>query len=269
MNPFDTKLRITDNLNLIGDAAGNNKTAQALVAKMPSDAFTLFLGDLNDRGPSSKQLIQYIMDNPEKMDSTHSNHGEMFTDFYKRTSMPDRRPRYEKEIFLMNGGGRTLSSYRDGDDTDTLVQTLIPKDHIDWLDGRPMYRYTDGFFFSHAPIMTGRSFEQITSLGEGFYPYVDAISRGNLLWNRYAIDGFHPEIGPKISVYGHNSRSKPVLFCKSYRNGIKITSNDQFHELLDIDKGECYGICIDTSPSEMLTGLHLPTMTFYYQDYID
>lgn len=57
------------NLNLVGDAEGNLKTVQALMAKMPQDAYTLLLGDINDRGPDTKGLIQFIMDNPEKIDS--------------------------------------------------------------------------------------------------------------------------------------------------------------------------------------------------------
>ncbi len=257
---------------MIGDSAGQILTVKALLAQMPSDAFTLFVGDLNDRGPSTKSLIQYIMDNPDKMDSLDSNHGEMFTDFYKKQMFPHTyTARYDSGVFLDNGGGRTLMSYREGDTTDALICDLIPKDHIDWLDSRDMYKHTDGFFFSHAPIFTPHTFASITNRGGGFTgpAGADAHSRGNLLWNRYPSAKFHPEIGPLINVYGHNSRSKPVLFCKSYQNGIKLTSNDQFKELLDLNKGEVWGIDIDTSSSRVLTGLHIPSMTFYQQDCID
>jgi hypothetical protein len=270
--PFDTKNQITDNLNAIGDAAGNFLTVQALLAKMPQDAFTLFLGDLNDRGPRTKQLIQHIIDNPDKMDSVDSNHGEMFVDFYKTQMLPGQHlPRYDAGVFLGNGGGKTLASYRDGDTSSALVCNLIPYSHIKWLDTRPMYRYNDKYFFSHAPIFIDHTFEKITSRGQGFYGFQrpDPVSRGNLLWNRYPYAGFHNEIGPKINIYGHNSRSKPVLFCKQYQNGIKITSNDQLKELLELNAGQVWGIDIDTSSSSVLTGLHLPTMTIYQQDYID
>lgn len=259
-----------ENLNLIGDAEGYLKTVQALMAKMPQDAGTLLLGDINDRGPDTKGLVQFIMDNPETIDSIFSNHMEMFIDFYKRMTLGGNyRPRYESQIFLDNGGGRTLMSYRDDDNSDVNVNKLIPKEHIDWLDSRPMYHMTDKFFMSHAPVPIDKTFAQMIDRGNGFLERQCPISRGNLLWNRFDHPKFHPEIGEKINIYGHMSRSKPVLFCKQYQNGIKITSQDQFHELLEINKGNVYGICIDTARAGYLTGLHLPTMTLYYQEIID
>lgn len=89
------------------------------------------------------------------------------------------------------------------------------------------------------------------------------------MWNRNSHDGFHPEIGNKINIYGHMGRSKPVLFCEQYAKGIKITSQDQLTELLDLNKDKVYGMCIDTTKYGYLTGLHLPTMTLYYQEIID
>ncbi len=256
------------NLNVIGDAAGNYLTVQALLEQMPEDAFTLFLGDLNDRGPRTNQLIQDIIDNPDKMDSIDSNHGEMFVDWFKATiGVEGYRRKYDQGVFLMNGGMQTIHSYITDPDKPYIQQINV--DHINWLDARPMCLQNDQFFFSHAPVFIAHSLDQLTSRGNGFYDGVDPVSRGNLLWNRYAHAGFHPEIGNKINIYGHNSRSKPVLFCHQYQNGIKITSNDQFHELLEINKGQVYGIDLDTSASGILTGLHLPTMTLYSQNYID
>ena len=49
-------------MNLIGDIAGNFKTLLALLKKMPDDE-PIGLGDLNDRGPRSREVFDFFMKN--------------------------------------------------------------------------------------------------------------------------------------------------------------------------------------------------------------
>ena len=48
---------------VIGDIHGCFDTFMALVAKLPKDAKICLAGDLIDRGPKSRQVVQYVMDN--------------------------------------------------------------------------------------------------------------------------------------------------------------------------------------------------------------
>lgn len=61
----------------IGDIAGNFKTLKALLDKLPNKKVIL-LGDPNDRGPRSNEVIQFIMDNQDKL-----------TDYLKEFGMGD------------------------------------------------------------------------------------------------------------------------------------------------------------------------------------
>ena len=45
---------------IIGDVHGNIKTLMALIKQLPSDEKLCFVGDLIDRGPSGKDVIDYV-----------------------------------------------------------------------------------------------------------------------------------------------------------------------------------------------------------------
>jgi hypothetical protein len=100
-----------NNFNVFGDVVGNELTLKALLAKMPQDAEALCLGDPNDRGPRSKQVIEFLMQNGR---TVFSNHTHMFTEEWKQSAMPGAYPRYyDSNIFFGNGGEYTMKSYAD------------------------------------------------------------------------------------------------------------------------------------------------------------
>ncbi len=216
-------------LNIIADVAGRFDELIALVAKMPSAEF-LFVGDLHDRGAQSKQVIEWVMENAKCL---HSNHGDMFVDYYEQGGA------YVDDIFLHNGGLETLKSYDVplSYDLRTLVKNTrakIPKEHIEWLKTRPFYYSNNEIFVSHASrwqsIYTEKTLKSLCETG----PY----NSDSLLWNRtmpLSLDG-------KFQVYGHNGR---------------------------MEKFEDYAICIDDCFSKKLTGIHWPTKEIYQVAYKD
>lgn len=49
-----------DNFWVIGDVAGEYDALLELVALLPKDAKLVFVGDLNDRGPMTKEYLYYM-----------------------------------------------------------------------------------------------------------------------------------------------------------------------------------------------------------------
>ena len=248
-----------NNYNVFGDLAGNKKTLDALLAKMPQDAIPLSLGDMNDRGPSSKDVIEFFRQNGK---AVNSNHGHMFVDWYKGNIDPTHEKFYEPGIFLGNGGRTTTPNYFT--EEGSIFENPLLKEHIEYLENLPMYIETDKYFFSHAPLPMGRTKEQASNIGTGFYHKYDSESDYSLLWNRYVPERPHPDLNGKLMVFGHNSSNMVKVFTPKFPFGKKIMPEE-----LDEYLPEAYAMCIDTSGGKVLTGLHLPTMKLYQQEYID
>ena len=265
---------------VIGDIGGQYSELMELVDKLPDKKRKItLLGDLNDRGYHSKEVIQWAIDNESRVTVLDSNHGEMFVDFYMSRIDPRHyKPRYDDDIFtyqngLQNNGGRqTLMSYGyDFNDMDwhrfKTDETLAQ--HIKWLDDRfthVKYENTKGqkFILTHAPLNRRMELDKFFSRGRGFRMFdVDPISRENHNWNRYEPDGFHPELDKYINVYGHNSMQHPKLICHQYKNGIYLSGTEHLQELMDANYGEVYAIGIDTSSGRYLTALDLDNFILY------
>lgn len=212
--------------NIIGDVAGRYDELMELVKIMP-DAPFIFCGDLNDRGPESAKVIDWVMKNAR---SVHSNHGQMMVDYY----YGDDEKYQGKYLFQVNGGVPTILSYfskemRDcvmlditsGDSEsarDLFLANADPK-HIEWLRTRPYYIEEDGLFISHAPRFPMASLEVLS----------DPYKREGLLWNR----GKPKRLPDQFQIYGHNT-----------------------HFTNHSDSKGLYAMCIDDSGKGKLTGVH-------------
>lgn len=263
-----------NNYNVVGDIAGNFLTLQALLAKMPQEAKLICLGDPNDRGPRSKEVIKFLM-NDEKNNggrTLQSNHAHMMTEAWDQRNSPHTKPLYyDLELWPLmecNGGIATMRSY----DVDWFkkknISNVIPKEHIDFLKNCPLYIENEDFIFTHAPIEAKASVEERSNIGLGFAECNDDLtSRRSVLWNRYVPDKPQPKLNGKINIFGHNSSDDVKFYTTTYPNGIKVTQED-IPELLN-DWESVFAIAMDTSGGNKLSGLHLPTMTIYEQEYID
>lgn len=284
-------------MNVIGDIAGQYDSLMRLIAKMPKQP-TILLGDLNDRGWQSKQVIQWAIDNDVAngglVETLDSNHGDLLYDWFMqkthkislepivdgfsvKTSLDGYRPRYDGyEIFEYNGGRPTMTSYGHNISRCFEDELLANEDlvrHVKWLSERPTHLLKEingqKYVFTHAPMNPNihRSFEQFLKRGTGFVVYDDD-SRQNYQWNRYEPFDFHRDLPDTISVFGHNSGKDLKLICDQYRDGIFVKGDDKLRSLFEQNKGEIYGLCLDTSRDEKLTGLDLATMTLYHEAYM-
>lgn len=89
---------------IIGDIHGCFDTFMALLKKIPKDEQIILAGDLVDRGPKTKQLLDFLIKHPE-IKSVKGNHDFMLTDVLvnRNTSL--------FPCWIQEGGGETLDSY--------------------------------------------------------------------------------------------------------------------------------------------------------------
>jgi len=201
-------------MNIIGDVAGRFDELMELLKIMPQDEKILLVGDIIDRGPKSKEVIEWAMNNPNVI-VLMGNHEDMMLDAYNSLN---------QSMWEYNGGKTTLQSYDVlGDD---LGYHKIPKEHMEWMAKLPLVYEEPGLLVSHAPWMRGFDPK------EDFMPFY----KTKVLWNRYPAQ----EIEGTFQIHGHNT------IMTKYKD---------------------YGICIDDSGHNKLTGIHWPSKQVFQVDY--
>lgn len=101
---------------VIGDPHGCYKTFLALIEQLPKDAQITVVGDLIDRGPDSRKIVQYVIDN--RIDCVRGNHEEMTKD-------PHRCMHYR------NGGLEFIKNYEG--------EPEVLEAHKKFLQNLPLY----------------------------------------------------------------------------------------------------------------------------------
>jgi hypothetical protein len=154
---------------------------------------------------------------------------------------------------------------------DMDIKDVIPKEHIDFLENLPLYVKTDKYLFSHAPLIQSKTLEEACDLGSGFKVRDYYKADTSIIWNRVVPRKAHKDLGGRINIFGHNSLEKIKIYSPKYPQGIKIDTSEELQShVYDPDpENQVYAICIDTCRAKKLTGIHLPTMTIYEQEYID
>lgn len=121
---------------IIGDIHGNFDTLQALIKMLPEGtklSDIVLVGDLIDRGPKSREVIQWCIDN--NIDTVKGNHEEMMVDWSIRKNIGD-------SLWLLNGGDRALDSYKEVHPDEYLkgdIDWSTFDKHCDWADQLPYY----------------------------------------------------------------------------------------------------------------------------------
>jgi len=230
---------MTTEFNLIGDVAGEYDTLLELVAQMPK-AKTILVGDMVDRGPDSRKVLELVMNNPHMFGAVLGNHDHMMLSYLARTGY------YPGDVWFWNGGGATVKSYEKAG-INILTQDehsedfKVVKRAIEFLQSLPLYIQQDGLHISHSfpnPSMPLPVSCDLERWGKN-YSQVEM----SIIWNR----GQPRRMKDYYQVTGHNSHW-----------GLKRFS----------DKEGEYGICLDTSRSKILTGMHWPSMQIFQQEFI-
>jgi serine/threonine protein phosphatase 1 len=179
------------NIYAIGDIHGCLDKLKALLSKIDADPARdelVFLGDYIDRGPSSYEVVDYLIQLKKRMPNTvflKGNHEEMFTQYLSGI---------DRHLFVMNGGQATLESYMknkahaDG--------SLIPSDHLRFFSSLRLYYQTDDYIFVHAGMREDVPLELQRS--------------EDLLWIRDTFISSDYDFGKPV-IFGHTPFNNPLV----------------------------------------------------------
>jgi len=203
---------IKDQLLIIGDIAGRYNELMALLelAKERHGEFTtISVGDLVDRGPDSKKVLEHFMTAPDTF-CVKGNHEDLMYDHCSDECRYEQK--YRWNVWVGNGGKETITSYRDekGD-------SVIPVEHITFLKELPVYIRTEGVIVTHAPINPSVPLDKWLGW--------DTMSEYGPCWNR----GRTKRIEGVLQVHGHNAGRKVTM--KSDDRGVHTVN-------VDTSKGE-------------------------------
>lgn len=222
---------------VIGDVHGCVKTLKALDNKIPEDYIRVFAGDLIDRGPNSKEAVEYIIQKGYLC--VLGNHEDMMLDFLLHKRAGSREP------FFYNGGKETLESYGYHFNQTEYEQDPVIKKHLEWMNELPIY-----LEFENVKNAKGQHLIVSHSAAEPAWHYKDTVDKHEaylfcqtLLWGR------KPDIKPIPGIYnvfGHTPHQDNPRVKSHYAN---------------IDTG-----CVFKNK---LTALVFPDMITIDQEYID
>jgi serine/threonine protein phosphatase 1 len=163
-------------------------------ARGPADTEIIFLGDLVDRGPDSRGVVDRLLHLAQaggKVRFLMGNHEDVFV----RAARGDLRALR----FLTRIGGReTLLSYGisaeeyrsvDFDELAHLLARNVPAEHVDFLSGFESWIEIGDYLFVHAGVRPGIA--------------IEAQSRGDLCWIREEFLDHRDSFG-KMVVHGHS-----------------------------------------------------------------
>ena len=151
---------------VIGDVHGCFHTLMELLDKLPQTKDICFVGDLIDRGPYSKEVVQFVMEN--KYHSVVGNHEVMINDFV---------------VWILNGGKATLNSFGGKADLNENVKIFAQTKEKKWLESLPLIIEWQHFIISHSYAYDG-----------------DKTTEDDILWGR---DFKIPSTMSKINIFGH------------------------------------------------------------------
>lgn len=194
----------------IGDIHGHLELLTEMYARIAAeierdkvaDWRIIHLGDLVDRGPDSRGVIDHLIAVTAR-DSRNivlaGNHDVGFLDFL---ALPD-----PEGLFARHGGKETARSYGVGlsmSDAPGLRQShaqlvaAVPDNHLRFLSALPYSASFGDFFFCHAGIRPGIP--------------LDRQDPQDLIWIRNQFLN-HPGLHPKVVVHGHTPQAEPEVLA--------------------------------------------------------
>ena len=256
------------NILFIGDIAGRYEELKELVGKFPNHRI-IALGDLQDRGPDSKKVLDFLMQN--NIEALYGNHEEMFLDFITNDF-------YTQDFwltFIMNGGIPTLRSYVDFDEDDLVKRTsMYYHIYTRTYEYRYDFRYKPKDFFKTESYKKNKNFVYKllndlniirSKIDKKYINYIKSLPRyikekdflathapviedfanvnvygSNFLWNRIP-----PIERPYNQIYGHNTKKSFKQFSKTF------------------------SCCVDDSGNNRLNALDYSTKQFVFVEYKD
>ncbi|MFN3936289.1 MAG: metallophosphoesterase [Gemmobacter sp.] len=205
---------IHGHLDLLRDA--HERIARDRAAHGDATAPVVHLGDLVDRGPDSRGVIEMLMQGIAAGERWHvlkGNHDRMFCRYLDQPE--GRDPALRADLSWLHprlGGGPTLESYgvraaadRPPRPVHAEARQAVPADHVAWLEALPGLFRRGEVVFAHAGIRPGVALEEQTET--------------DLLWIRDVFLNDRRDHGFLV-VHGHTALDWP----RHYGNRVNIDS---------------------------------------------
>jgi serine/threonine protein phosphatase 1 len=148
----------------------------------------LFIGDYIDRGPDSKEVVDYMIDLGSKQDRV------VFLKGNHEYLLQRHLDGIESYMFLSNGGDATLESYMRG--SGHRRANPIPTEHLDFFDSLSLYYETDSYIFVHAGLKPDLDLERQ--------------EERHMLWIRDEFIHSDADFGKRV-IFGHTAFRKPLV----------------------------------------------------------
>lgn len=178
----------------IGDIHGCVRSLEALWEKLEPYRHLrhVFIGDYIDRGPASRQVVDFLMRVRHERDCIflRGNHEQMLLDALEQGNTVN---------WLYNGGESTLNSYGNPQSLSDL-----PPDHVDFYKETRLYYETNNYFFVHAGAPPHQTLAKSKESPK---------SRHFFLWGREHLNSFNPA-WEKTVIFGHTPRPHPIRKVK-------------------------------------------------------
>ena len=172
------------------------------------DAPIIHIGDLVDRGPDSRGVVDHLARGTEAGENwvvLKGNHDRMFTSFLDDPEAQD--PGLRREFSYLHpriGGSTTLASYGVPNAADRPLAPVhseaiaaVPAEHRRFLASRPTYFARGEALFVHAGIRPGVAIKDQTE--------------DDLVWIREPFLGYRGNF-PWLLVHGHTALDAPVHY---------------------------------------------------------
>ena len=202
---------MTDPIYAIPDIHGQSALLDDALARIERDGGTgariVFLGDLVDRGPDSRAVIERLSQGQAEgrpWTVLRGNHDQMFLDVLDEGALTS--PWMASRLSWLSpgvGGDATLASYgveagpRSREHALDEARAAVPQAHRDWLAALPLWHEAGDLLFVHAGIRPGLPLSQQDPM--------------DLMWIR---EGFLDYEGPYpwLVVHGHTALEFPQYF---------------------------------------------------------
>lgn len=194
---------------VVGDVHGCFHTLVKLINQLPMESGDklIFVGDYIDRGPHSKQVVDFVKELTESGQAIAlmGNHEKMCVDSYNGSG-------YSTQTWVCNGGEATIESYDERTDEEKKRPSKVldeeayhawrsnlprvSKEHVEWMANLPLSYEIDDFFICHA----------------GIDPEVplDRQFEDDLLWIRGEFINYNKCLQKRV-VFGHTPFKKPQI----------------------------------------------------------
>jgi len=176
---------------VVGDIHGCLEKLVTLMDKLPIDYNQdqlIFIGDYIDRGPSSFDVVRYLIELKKLKPDTvflKGNHEDMLQNYLDGS---------DRFTYQLNGGQQTLDEYLNRSDKKDAFP--IPSEHLEFFNSLKLYYQTDDFIFVHAGLR-----EKVP---------LESQDRMDLLWIRDEFIHSKFDFGKRV-IFGHTPFKEPML----------------------------------------------------------